>query len=73
MKKYNFYIDELRPIWWRYFVEVDAENEQEALEKAKNLDCDILDSDMLDTAEYSNKIEIMDSNLNTLYSNICDK
>lgn len=74
MKKYNFYINELRPIWWKYFVEVEAENEQEALEKAKNFDCDVLDSDILDSDNFNNNdIIIMDDNLNTLYSNICNK
>ena len=68
MKKFNFYVDELRPQWWRYYVEVEAENQEEAI----NFDCEILESEWLYSSddEKSISVEVLDTeNYKILYSN----
>lgn len=72
MKKFNFYVDELRSQWWRYYVEVEAENKEEAIRKAVDFDCEILESEWLYNSddEKSISVEVLDTeNYKILYSN----
>ena len=72
MKKFNFYVDELRPQWWRYYVEIKAENQEEAIKKAVDFACEILESEWLYNSddEKSISVEVLDTeNYKILYSN----
>lgn len=71
MEKFNFYVDELRPQWWRYYVEVEAENQEEAIQKAAELDCEILESEWLcNSDENSISVQVLDAEkYKILYSN----
>ena len=47
MKTFTFYFNELIELWRQYLVEVEAEDYEEALEKCKYRDFDIVDSEEL--------------------------
>ena len=70
MALFNLCVDELKPTWYRYFVEVEAETLEEAIEKAKVFDCEINDSETFYDDFDAIKLEVLDERgYKTLYSN----
>lgn len=77
MEKYKLTIDEKVSIWKRTYVEVEANNLEEAVEKCKDEEYEVYDSEYLDWTEeletpdeYSTYEIYLDGNFSdTLYSN----
>lgn len=66
MEKFEFFVDELRPQWWRYNLEVEANSKEEAIQKALNFDGEILDSELISDRGNAQVTEVRDLNFKLL-------
>lgn len=66
MEKFEFFVDKLRPQWWRYNLEVEANSKEEAIQKALNFDGEILDSELISDGGNAQVTEVRDLNFKLL-------
>ena len=66
MEKFEFFVDELRPQWWRYNLEVEANSKEEAIQKALDFDGEILDSELISDGGSAQVTEVRDLNFKLL-------
>ena len=66
MEKFEFLVNELRPQWWRYNLEVEANSKEEAIQKALNFDGEIVDSELISDGGDVQVTEVRDLNFKLL-------
>ena len=62
----RYTIEEIEPIWQRWLYEVEAESEEEAVEKAQNLELRDKEVQVVSQGKYAGNIESMDSDWEVL-------